>query len=62
MVILRSDLALCTERIANLGEQRQQNPRVISLVILNLGFLMTFSILLFDSCFKEHSQNQIYQL
>ena len=58
MVILRSDLALCTETIGNLGEQRRQNPRVISSIIFKLNVL----ILPFDSCFKEHSQNQIYQL
>lgn len=54
MVILSSDLALCTETIGNLGEQR----RVTSAIIFKLKFL----ILPFDSCFKEHSQNQIYQL
>lgn len=58
MVILRSDHALCTEMIGNLGEQRRQNPRATSSIIFKLNFL----ILPFETCFKEHSHNQIYQL
>lgn len=42
MVILRSDLALCTEMNGDLGEQGRQNPRVSSSILFKLNFLITF--------------------